>query len=448
MRFPGCFFAMILTLRAALANDPAQAEQALQDIQAGKYAKAASLLEEATRRDADNAELWNLLGIADTELGKAREAEQSFDRGLSLTPDSVSLNENSGLLFFREEKYVAAKKRLARAVQLGSENPGVRFSLAASKLRTGEAEAALRELKALEPSLGNVQQYWEERGRAELAANPAAAEVSFERALKIAPESIIALNGAASAAERDGLEEKALSYLIRARTLAPKDVPTLLHFADLCIRRDLGPDAIKALEQARELDPNNSNALYLLARANISVQNWQRAFDLFREYSARHPNFAATYYALGWLDLKLGRVADARQQLEHCLALDPAQADARYELAQLEFDDSHIEKAHSLLETVLRQNPNHAKANMTLGEIMTRSGDLPKARELLEKAVKLDPKLAPAHYKLSVVYARMHESEKAAQERTLAARLSAQEKQQSRTQLRLVLPGDQTEKAR
>ncbi len=171
----------------------------------------------------------------------------------------------------------------------------------------------------------------------------------------------MALNGAATAAEAEGLDEKALAYLIRARAAAPDDVPTLTHFASVCIRRDLGPDAIEALEGARRLDPSNMGVVYLLARANISVQNWQEAYNLFQQFSKHDPGFAPTYYAMGWLDIRLNHLSDARQQLEHALRLQPTLSGARYELAQLEFDDGQIDAAQKLLETVLRENPHLCK---------------------------------------------------------------------------------------
>ena len=246
---------------AALQADSTVSE-ALADIQAGKYAEAVQRIEADLAKRPRDAELLNLLGIAESELGNVKEAERAFVRGLRIAPDSISLNENEGLFFFRQANYAEAKKRLAHAVALGSAKPGVKFSLAAAKLRTGEARVALEELRALQPELANVPDYWDERGRAELPDSASNAEASFEHALNLNPNSTVALNGAAAAAERQGLDEKALAFLIRARKIAPDDVETLLHFASVCIRRDLGPDAIAAAEQARKLAPTNLTALY------------------------------------------------------------------------------------------------------------------------------------------------------------------------------------------
>ncbi len=416
------------------------AASAMAEIQAGHYRQACELLHGSLRQTPKDAELWNLLGIAETELDERKAAEEAFQKGLEIAPGSASLNENAGLLFFREAKYEQAKERLERATQLGSKKPGVLFSLAAAKLRVGEAVEALKELKSLEPALSSAPEYWEERGRAELLHDAPAAETSFERALELSPNSVVALNSAATAAERQGLDEKALAYLIRARSAAPDHVPSLTHFAEVCIRRDLGPDAIAALEKARRLEPSNMQVVYLLGRANISVQNWQQAYDLFQEFSKDDSGYAPAYYAMGWLDIRLNRLDDARRQLERALQLEPHLSDARYELAQLEFDDGQVDRAQKLLQTVLRENPRHAKANMTMGDILLRKGDLAGAQKFLEAATRENPKLAAAHYKLSVVYQRERETEKSAAEKTLAANLNEEEKRSSKTQLRLVLP--------
>ncbi len=403
-------------------------------------ANASKLLLKTVSQFPKDVSLWNLLGIAETEAGDFKSAKNAFERGIALAPESPELNENIGLLFFREADYGGAKKYLSTAVKLGSSKPGVLFSLAAAKLRTGEPAEALAELNSLEPALSDKSDYWQERGRAELLIEPHSALSSFERAVALSPNNPVALTEAATAAEKQGLDEKALAYLIRARASAPNDVATLIHFGSVCIRRDLGPDARDALEKAHQLQPSNNAALYLLARANISLQNWQQAYDLFEQFSRRVPNYAPAYYAMGWLDIRLNRTDDARRQLEHSLSLDPALSGARYELAQLELDDGQLGPAEKLLRAVLAQNPSDPKANMALGEILTRRGKLDEAQTRLEAAVHQDPKLAAAHYKLSILLFRKHEPERAEKEKDIAANLNAEAKQASKTQLRLILP--------
>jgi tetratricopeptide (TPR) repeat protein len=427
------------SLAAQETSAPA-ATAAMQEIQAGRFDAAKKTLQQGLRSTPKAAELWNLLGISETELHEPKAAAKAFQTGLQLAPGSTSLNENTGFLFFREGNYSAAKRYLRRALELGSQKPGVRFSLAAAELRTGEQAKALAELQQLEPALSGTADYWVERGHAELAENDPRAEYSFERALDLDSRNLEALNGAASAAEKQGLDEKALSYLIKARESHPNDVPTLLHFGTVCLRRDLGMDALDAAKKAYALQPANNYAVFLLARANISQQQWPEAYDLFEQLAKRMPRYAPAYYAMGWLDRKLDRNDEARRQLRRALAIDPGLFDARAELAQIYLDNGELEIAEQSFAKVLQQDPKNAKANSGMGALMLRRGKLVQAQRYLEAAIASDPKDGAAHYKLSQVLLREHNTKRAAEERSLGLALNAEATRTSKAPLRLAMP--------
>jgi len=112
------------------------AEQAIDLIQSGRAKAASELLLRVVARDPHHASYWNLLGIAESETGDAKSAKKAFMRGLALAPQSPELNENAGLLFYRQADYTSAKHYLSQATRLGSAKPGVLFSLAAATLTT------------------------------------------------------------------------------------------------------------------------------------------------------------------------------------------------------------------------------------------------------------------------------------------------------------------------
>jgi tetratricopeptide (TPR) repeat protein len=446
MRFPGSvipLLALHVTLTLAQTTGSQDAiRQATGDIQNGHFERAESTLRQAVNQHPSDVQLWNLLGIAETELHHSSQAQIAFQHGLKLDPDSVSLNENTGLFFFKEAAYPSAKRYLKRAVDLGSDKPGVAFSLAAARLRTGEHAQALKDFKRLEPELAKNSDYWKERGLAETDISLAAAASSFDHALSLDRRNPGALNGAATVAERQHLDEKALAFLIRAKQAAPDDPETLMHFGQVCLRRDLAVDALTALEKAHQIAPSNNAALYLAARANIAVEKWQRSYDLFSEFARRVPAFAPTYYALGWLDIKLNRLDEARAQLQHCLSLSPNYLDPQYELAQLDINDGQFAVAEPLLEAVLKRDPHHVKANVALADLLLRQRKLNEAEAHLNQAIKDDPKNGSAHYKLSMLYLRLHETEKGQKESALAKALNAEAKQAARTQLQIDMPPD------
>ncbi len=438
---------LLLTLSAFAQKtiENGDAAQAITALKAGDFRTAALSAEAGLRTQPQDVNLWNLLGIARTELKRFRGAQQAFERGLALDPKSIPLSENAGLLFFKEANYPRAKQFLSKAVSLGSANPGVEYSLAAARLRTGEVAAARTGLAALEPALANAPDYWEERGRADLTADPPKAESDFLRATALAPGNLAAWNGAAYAAEAQGLYEKALAYLIDARKQQPDDIQTLLHFANVCIRRDLGPDAIAALATVRAIKPANQRALFLLARANISIGNWEKARTLFLEYLKENPAYVPAYYAVAWTDLRLNRRDEARRYLDLLLERQPRYADALYERGEMSLEDGELPAAERDFRAALNQNPSHARANLGLGDVLQKSGRLDEARAHYEQAAQAEPQNSAAHYKLAVVLGRQGKPDRAAQERATALNLAKQEKTASKTQLRLLLPERETQ---
>lgn len=435
--------ALLLIFSAALRADVLN--DAVNALNRRDFRGAAAIAGAQLKIDGANVALLNVLGIAHSELGDTSEAQAAFARGLSLAPSSVPLNENLGLLYFKTRQFKLARKVLSQAVNVGSTNPAVRYSLAASCLRTGEADRARVELRSLEGALSGQPDYWLERGRAELPVNAADAEKSFQHAATLAPALAEAWNGAATAAESQGAGERALSLLMEARRQNPHSVPILLHFADACIRRDLGLDAIEALEQARSLDPNNVNVLFALARANISVAQWDKARLLFLEYLKSNRTYAPALYAVAWVDEQLNRRDEAKRYLDLALAADPRYADALCDRARMEADEGDAAAASRDVQAALAVDSNHVKANLLNGDLHLRAGDVSGARSFYERALKADPHSATAHYKLSGVLNRQGEKVRAGEERTLAANLSDGEKRQSKTQLRLVLPPEKSQ---
>jgi len=430
---------LIVVPLAAAAADQLLA-RAVEQITARDFQAACNTLRPIVRQAASNPDAWNLLGICESELNHIDAAREAFRSGLKAAPASIPLHENLGLLYFNAGEFAEARRYLAKAVALGSDQPGVAFSLAASEIRTGERARGLAGLLKLEQPLAGQAAYWTERGWMELAGDPAAAALSFDRAIGLAPDDARALNGAASAAEARQEDEKALSLLLRAKKAQPSDIRILMHFGALCLRRDLTVDALDALERAYKLAPSNDLALFLYARAQIAFQQWQRAHDLFSEFDRRVPKYAPAQYALGWLDLKLNRPGEAREHLEKSLAMDASQADPRCDLAQLDFDEDRLEEAKTQWLAVLKAQPRHVKANIGMADLLLKSGDLQGAKERYEAGIAADPESGPAHYKLSTVLFRLHENERAAQERARGTELNAQAVKAAKTVLVLAQP--------
>lgn len=416
-------------------------EQAAERIKSGNPRTAVRLLRQELAKRPDQPLLWNVLGIAEAEQGKIKEAEQAFRQALKLDPHLLPANENLGLLLFRRGDYSEAGRFLETAVKHGGANPQAAVAWAEVLFRSGQTQSAIQQLRRVEASEKNSEAYWNLRGAAELAARDlAGAAASFDRALSLNPRSSSALKGAARVADASQFPDKAIALLHRARQTAPDDVATLVLFSQLCLQRDLIHDALEAAERASRLAPDNNQALYLLASAHLGLAHYQQAHELMSEFVRRVPGFPTAFYSLGWLDIKLGNVERARHELARCLELSPDFQDALCELAQLDLNDQDVDTAEKRFRRVLDRNPRHVQANLGMGDLLIRRGDLEQAEKHYERAIEADPDSGPAHYKLAMLLFKKKETARAEREQALAVELNRKKKVEGKTFLKITLP--------
>lgn len=428
---------IVCLLACALLRAQPGIEAALHKLQSADFQAAQHLLSAEAVRNPGNAAVWNLLGIAETELGHSDPADSAFQKALRLQPLSPVFHENYGSSLYRRSDFERAKPLLTKAIELGANRPGVALQLAIARVRTGEGEAGLRDLRSLEQPFSSSAEYWEERGLAEAGSDPAAAHTSFDRALALNTRSVRSLIAIAVLAEREGNTEKALAFLLKARSLSPPDSQLLVQLGRVCLKRDLGQDAITLLEEARRLAPADRTALYLLGAAHITVEKYERAYELLQDFTREADGNPSAHYSLAWLDLKLNRPQPARKHLEQALQLAPDFTAALLDLAELDLQEGKLERVAEQIGRVLRIDPRNARAHLIQGDIQIRQDDAAQAKASYTKAIELNASLAAAHSRLARILFREKDTAGAEREQRIAAELNEATKGESRRALRL-----------
>ena len=270
----------------------------------------------ARRRD-----VWNLLGICESETESRSCGRDAFWRRLKVAPDSVPLHENLGLLYFNDGRLRAARRCLEKAVALGSTRARRRLqpgSFGDSHRRTKRRVGRLLKLEeplALSRRTGRNADGSSSGSRVQ----PLRPRASIAH-LALDPEDARALNGAASAAEAQHEDEKALSFLLRARKAQPDDIRTLTHFGALCLRKDLTVDALDALEQAHNLRRRIISRCSFTHGRRLPFSNGNALTTCYRVRPARAQLCAgAIRVRAGWTETEPAPV-EARQHLEKSLA--------------------------------------------------------------------------------------------------------------------------------
>jgi Flp pilus assembly protein TadD len=131
-------------------------------IDQGKYSQAVEKLKLATSLIPTNAQAWNYLGLAYHHAGQLDEAEKTYRRALLIDHDLSEAHYNLGCLFLEEKKNDAAKTEFIAYTLRRANSPDALLKLGSAQLRLGEL---------------------------------AAAEKTFQDALRLSPQNAEALNG-------------------------------------------------------------------------------------------------------------------------------------------------------------------------------------------------------------------------------------------------------------
>jgi tetratricopeptide (TPR) repeat protein len=102
----------------AAEADPDYATAA-QAIKAGKWAAAISLLEGVVKRDAGNADAFNLLAYATRKNGNPAASIPIYEKALALDPKHKGAHEYIGEAYLALNNLAKAKEHLAKLSSLG-----------------------------------------------------------------------------------------------------------------------------------------------------------------------------------------------------------------------------------------------------------------------------------------------------------------------------------------
>lgn len=263
---------------------------------------------------------------------------------------------------------------------------------------------------------------------------------SYDQALGLKPDSLPALQQAASIAEDASELERSLSYWMRAKKIEPNNPEILFGFGRVCLKMDLLEDAEPALTQAVSLDPDKLSYQYTLAATKVGKKQFEAAQSMLENLLKQKPNNAQLQYALGSVLYLQSHLDDAATHLRESVRLQPEQLAPYYYLALVARDQGRDAEAINDLKKLLQRYPDHAPSCEALGSLLMSAQRYPEAEANLEKAVRLNPKSVKANYQLGLLLTRMGKKEEADKRLELAKALRKEDTENSRLQLRLTDP--------
>jgi tetratricopeptide (TPR) repeat protein len=302
----------------------------------GDLSRALALYEGALKLRPEFPEAEYQRGVALVALDRAPEAEKAFARAIELRKDWVLPQSALGTLLARAARDKEAEPFLRRAMQLGAKDFVTLDSLSTVRARAGDKQEALALARAATDDDNASALAWAWRGAMErTTGNTDAALTSFNHALQIEPNYVVALK------ERAELRLDAADYV----------------------------HAIEDLKTALSVKPRDKEISLRLAHAYELTNKPDEARRIYESigYEVFGPGVAPGSTPAGDVINVTGTAED---------------------IAAANSDDPKV--ALPALERLIVANPRNAKLFSRLGEV-TRRSDPQKSGESYRRANEIDP---------------------------------------------------------
>jgi tetratricopeptide (TPR) repeat protein len=282
----------------------------------------------------------------------------------------------------------------------------------ASALRNGQFEQALELLRpALQQSPGNAE-LWTMQGVAYAGrGEKKQALSSFRSALKISPDSIPALQGAAQIEYEAGSAAgiPLLHHLLRLR---PRDATTNAMLAVLEYQEGNCKAAVQHFAAARALFESKPEGLHAYATCLVRLKRFEEAASVFQQSLALNPGDRRERQVLASIQLMAQKPQDALATLDPMLA-NAADA-ATLDLASAAYEDAHdTEKAVESLRQAILLDPQNLNLYLDFAAISATHQSFQVGINVVNDGINLQPKAAPLYFARGVLYVQLAEYDKA-----------------------------------
>jgi putative PEP-CTERM system TPR-repeat lipoprotein len=359
------------------------------------------------------------------QKGDRKAAIIQLKNALQKKPDDAEARFLLGSIYIETGEALSADKEIRRAAELGMSKAKTAPQLAKAMMAQGQFQKALDELAAAGPLQDADAEII--RGDAYSALNKQAeAKSAYQQALKLAPDTPLALVGMAKIAyfNKDvagaaGLIDQAIAKnpqntealvakaeLLRAQEkndeamaaydmalkIRPDHVQNHIAKATLDISLRRFDDATKEIEIARKLAPAAPMVSYAQALLDFTQEKHKQALESIQQVLKVAPDHMPSVLLAGSIQYALGANEQAEQYVKRYMEANPGNLYASKLLASILLKNNDPQRALAVLNPAIAQAHGTDPQLLSLaGESYMRSRDFPKATEYFEKASSLSP---------------------------------------------------------
>lgn len=287
-----------------------------------------------------------------------------------------------------------------------------RIARIAAALRQQQYEQALQMLQvALHDSPGNAE-LWTMQGVAYSGiGNNKEAVGAFRQALKVAPDTIPALQGEAQI-DYDSGDAAGIPVLQHLLRLRPNDLTSHGMLAVLEFQQGDCTQAVLHFEKAASLFESRVPALHAYGICLVKLRHFDRAAEIFQQSLALNPSDRRERQVTASVQLMSHQSAQAIATLNPLLSAAPDAA--TLELASAAYEDAHdTDKAVEALRQAILLDPQNVRLYVDFAALSATHQSFQVGINVVNDGINLQPNAAPLYFARGVLYVQLADYEKA-----------------------------------
>ena len=337
------------------------------------FIQALALADSADKYAVQKADIHFFKGRIYSELGRFKEAEQSYKNALKAAPSYRGALNNLGNNAYRQQNFSQAVDYYIKEVT------------------QNQSPIPLRALGRAFVELGKTD----------------SARIFFKKAIDLDMNYAAAYFNLAQLEEDEGNFKQALKYAGRAYGIDPDNLEYRYVYSTLLVQMDKGSEAILNLRKIVEKWPWHHGAHYNLGRAliqagqNTDGENYLEQAERVRAIQAKidHlentvralPDDPYSYAALAFALRKVGRYNDAMHSYKVALYLEPENFDIWNNVANLYLLQGDTTTALATYNYIIDRNPMLTDIWLNMGVVYALSSQKEKARSAWERVLTYQP---------------------------------------------------------
>jgi tetratricopeptide (TPR) repeat protein len=282
-----------------------------------------------------------------------------------------------------------------------------------SALQAGRFDKAVELSRAALQESPNNAQLWTLQGIALVSKGESqGARIAFQHALKIAPNNIAALAGAAQIEYQQGTLG-AVPLLNRLLQLRPEDPTGHAMLAVLEYRKGNCPAAVPHFEKAGQLLDSQLDALHAYATCLARLKRLDEAASIFEKTVELHPNDRQERHLLASIQLMARKPEDALVTLQPLLGAPDVDANTLELASRAHEDRGDTPQAVTELRQALLLDPRNTSLYLDFANICFAHESFQVGVDVLSEGLSLQDRADELYVARGVLYVQLAQYEKA-----------------------------------